>query len=191
VILTWPTCSQRSGMAVASNCRALAFYFSVRIYYKIPISQCRGESDLGQWMSSGQCRCGIVFAKTMLLRSADCRFSNVMGRRIRQNSPLCSGILLASPAVMHTPSSHSPLHFDVRNIYQNNTERCKANTWHSLPAAMSQCWPQGCRVKIMFGLLPNNWFVSTKMNSMKCFVSWIPLNTHVRSNQTQPYIKYT
>jgi len=27
------------------------------------------------------------------------------------------------------------------------------------------------------------------MNSMKCFVNWISLNTHVRFNQTQPYFK--
>ena len=25
-----------------------------------------------------------------------------------------------------------------------------------------------------------------KQNSMKCFVNWIPLNTHVRFNETQP-----
>jgi len=53
---------------------------------------------------------------------------------------------------------------------------------------MPERWPQVCRVKIMFGLLSNNWFVSTKMNSMKCLVNWIPLNTHVRFNKTQPYL---
>jgi len=26
------------------------------------------------------------------------------------------------------------------------------------------------------------------MNSMKCLVNWIPLNTHVRFNKTQPYL---
>ena len=52
------------------------------------------------------------------------------------------------------------------------------------PAAVSERWPQVCRVKITFELLPTNWFVSTKTNSMKCFVNWIPLNTHVRSHQT-------
>ena len=54
-----------------------------------------------------------------------------------------------------------------------------------LPATLLERWPQVCRVKITFELLPNSWFVSTKMNSMKCFVNWIPLNTHVLSNQTQ------
>ena len=44
-----------------------------------------------------------------------------------------------------------------------------------------QRWAQVCRVKIMSDLLPNNWFVSTRTNSMKCFINWIPLNTHVRS----------
>jgi len=63
--------------------------------------------------------------------------------------------------------------------------------------ALSVCFPQPvpqhglqvCRVKITFGFPPNNWFVSTKTNSIKCFVNWIPLNTHVRFNQTQPYLK--
>jgi len=54
---------------------------------------------------------------------------------------------------------------------------------------MPECWPQVCRIKITFGLLLNNWFVSTKTNSMKCFVNWIPLNAHVRFNKTQPYLK--
>jgi len=31
--------------------------------------------------------------------------------------------------------------------------------------------------------------IPQKMNLMKCFVSWIPLNTHVPFNPTQPYLK--
>jgi len=53
------------------------------------------------------------------------------------------------------------------------------------------CWPQICRVKITFGLLPPNWFVFTKKNSMKCFVKWIPLRICVRSRNTQPYLKFS
>jgi len=56
------------------------------------------------------------FAKRMQLRSADFRFLNVFGRKIRQNLPLHSGILFASSEVMHRPRSHSPLHFDKGNI---------------------------------------------------------------------------
>ena len=44
-------------------------------------------------------------------------------------------------------------------------------------------------VKITFELLPNNWFIFTRTNSMKCFVNWIPANLHVRSNKTQPNLK--
>jgi len=38
---------------------------------------------------------------------------------------------------------------------------------------MPERWPQVCRVKITFGLPPNNWFVSTKKNSMKYVVNWV------------------
>ena len=48
---------------------------------------------------------------------------------------------------------------------------------------------QICCVKITFDLLLTTSFVSTKTNSMKCFVNWIPLNTHVRLNKTQPCLK--
>jgi len=53
-------------------------------------------------------------------------------------------------------------------------------------ADMLERWPQVCRVKITFRFLPNDWFVFTKTNSIKCFLDWIPLNTHVRFNETQP-----
>ena len=32
-------------------------------------------------------------------------------------------------------------------------------------------------------------FVSTKTNSMKCFVNWIPLNSHLLLNKTQPCLQ--
>jgi len=35
-----------------------------------------------------------------------------------QNSAGCSRILFASPEIMLGPRSHSPLHFDIRNIEQ-------------------------------------------------------------------------
>ena len=41
---------------------------------------------------------------------------------------------------------------------------------------------------LTFGLLPTNFLVSAKTNSMKCFVNWVPLNTHVRSQKTKPYL---
>jgi len=47
VILTRQTCGQRSSRAAGGKRRALAFYFSVRIFYVFLSSKCRGESDLG------------------------------------------------------------------------------------------------------------------------------------------------
>ena len=79
VILMRQTCGQCSGIAVASKCRALEFYFSVRICYKIQILKCRRESDLGLRMTSG-------LAKKIPLRSADLQFKNVFGRNIRRMS---------------------------------------------------------------------------------------------------------
>jgi len=55
-------------------------------------------------------------AKRIPLCSADFKILNVFGRKIRQSSPLHSGILFASPEVMHRPRSHSPLQFDKGNI---------------------------------------------------------------------------
>ena len=41
------------------------------------------------------------------------------------------------------------------------------------PATLLERRPQVCRVKITFVLLPNNWFVSTRINSMKFCVQQI------------------
>ena len=73
------------------------------------MSKCREESYLGLCMTS-------VIAKRKPLRSANFRFQNVFGRKIRQNSPLRSGIFFASPEVMHRPRSEYPLHFDIGDI---------------------------------------------------------------------------
>jgi len=51
VILTRQTCSQRSVMAAGGKRQALAFNFSVRIYYMFLVSKCRGQSDLGLCMT--------------------------------------------------------------------------------------------------------------------------------------------
>ena len=91
VILTRHTCGQRSGRVAASKCQVLACGFSVRKCYMFIIPKCRGESDLSLCMTSG-------LAKRMPLRSADIRFKNVFGRRIRRKSVLRSGILFASHA---------------------------------------------------------------------------------------------
>jgi len=125
----------------------------------------------------------------MQLRIADFR------RILRPNTffnpklAVCSCILLASAEVMHTPRSDFPLHFDNKNTYQICMETENASARRLLPATLLERWPQVCRVKIMFELLRTTAFASAKTNSMKCFVNWIPLNSHVRSNKTQPCLK--
>jgi len=53
---------------------------------------------------------------------------------------------------------------------------------------MLERWPQVCRVKITFTLLPTNCFVSTTINLIKCLVNKIPLRIRVRSRNTQPHL---
>jgi len=108
VILTRHTCGQRSSRAAGSKHRALGNYFSMRICYKFPISQCRGEPDLGLCTTS-------VLAKKMLLRirkSWQVLRSNTFSNR---KLPPRSGILLASIKIVHRYKLDS-LHFDIRNI---------------------------------------------------------------------------
>jgi len=116
VILTRQTCGHRSSRVAVSRSQALAFYFSVRIWYIFLISICRGKSDLGVCMSS-------VHAKRMRPCSADFRFKNVFSRRIRRESALRGRILFASPEVMHTHKSDFPLHLVFENIFQTRTEK--------------------------------------------------------------------
>jgi len=61
-----------------------------------------------------------------------------------------------------------------------------------LTADMLERWPQVCRIKITFGLLPTNRFVSTQTNSMKCLINWKPevvLRIYVCRRFTQPHLK--
>ena len=132
----------------------------------------------------------LVLSKRMWPHSADFRFKNVFVRRIRQKSALHCCILLESTEVMYTPRSDFPQNFNNENIHQIRTGKYNASSRCLLPATLlEQWWAQVCRVKITFELLLNNWFVSTNTNLMKCFVNWIPANSHVCSNKNQPYIK--
>jgi len=113
------------------------------------------------------------------------RFLNVFGRRICRKAALRSGILLASPELMHRPRSDSSLHFDTKIIYQMRTEKQNASARRLLATTMR--WPQVCRVKITFELLLTVCFVSSTTNSMKCLVTgfhWIRKIFSTNSNPT-------
>ena len=59
-------------------------------------------------------------------------------------------------------------------ISQIRTEKYNASARRLLPRNPARARTKVGSVKIAFELLPNNWFVSTKKNSMKCFVNWNP-----------------
>jgi len=103
-----------------------------------------------------------------------------------QKSALRSSIRFANPEVMHRPRSDSPLHFDISNIWQICTAKCNVSARRLLATVMPDRWPQVCHVKMTFEFILHNWSVSTRTNSMNCFVNWIPASTHVRSNKPNP-----
>ena len=178
VIYMRETFGQRSGMAVGRKRRALAFYFFVQICHNFLITKYRREFDVGLCTTSG-------LAKRMQLRGAGFRLKNVFGRKFCRKSELRSRILFASPEVVHRSRLDSLLHFDPQNICQIRIEKQNASARRLLPADMLERWPQVCRVKITLTLLPTNCFVSTRTNSMKCLVNWVPLRIRVLSRNTQ------
>jgi len=131
------------------------------------MSKCRGELDLGLCMTS-------VLANRMPLRSADFRFLNVFGCRIRRKSTLRSGFLFASIEVMHRPRSDSPLHFDTRNIYQIRTKKQNAIARRLLQSNCTQI-----QIIALFGVGSNPQLSERgKCHTVKEFNhSWTELNT--------------
>ena len=97
VVLTLQNCGHRASRVAGRKRRALAFYFSVQIWYVFSISKCRGESDLILRMSS-------VLANRMPLplRSADFR-------RIVTQRPNTFGDVKAIEEFVLTYYSSTPL----------------------------------------------------------------------------------
>ena len=73
----------------------------------------------------------------MLLRGGNFRSKNVFGCQICQNLPSRGSILFASTEKVHRPRSDSPLHIDIKNIWQICTAKTKMS-------ALSVCFPQTC-----------------------------------------------
>jgi len=134
VIQTWswrgkPAASARAGLVAGSKHRALALYFSVRMWYVFLISVCRGESGLGLCVTS-------VFAKGMRQHRADFLFKNVLGRRIRSKLALCSHIIFASPKSC-TDLDLTFLYISILRAYTNFVRKNKM-------LALGVCFPQPC-----------------------------------------------
>jgi len=107
----------------------------------------------------------------MRLRGADFQLKNMLGRKTFWKSALRSGILFASPKAVQRPRLNTTLHFDAQNIYLIRMMKQNASARRLFSAALCELWPQVCRVKITFTLLPTNRFVSITTNSMKCIVN--------------------
>jgi len=93
--------------------RASILFFHTNLLYVFK-SKCKGEFDLGLCTTLG-------LAKTKLLRDDD--FEHILRPNtfFNQKSP-CSGILSASPKVVHRAILNIPLHFDIQKLYQIRTE---------------------------------------------------------------------
>jgi len=182
VNLTRQTCGQRSSRAAESKRRALGNHFPEQICYMFLISKCRGDRDLGLYTTS-------VLAKREPQRNGKIRFFLRRNTFFPRILPLRCGSLFASTKVVHRPGSWSPLHFDIRNIWQICSGKWFPSARRLLSAALLERWPQVCCVKITFAVLSTNRFVSTTKKSMKCVVNWIPLRISVRSRNTQPHLK--
>ena len=109
MILTWPPCCQRSSRATEIKRRVLENGFSERICYMFLISKCRWDWDQGLCTTSG-----LAFGEPQ--RNGKIRKKKVFRCRENRILPLRCGSKKASKIVVHRPKSHSPLHFDIRNI---------------------------------------------------------------------------
>jgi len=91
------------------------FDFSVRISYKFPISNCRGDSDLGLCTS-----CHIAYR--MVERSGQICFQQVNQRNSEPIRALHSCIIFARWQELHRRQACSALQIDTGNLYDIHTE---------------------------------------------------------------------
>jgi len=156
VILTRQTCGQHSSMSAGSKRWALAFYFSVRICHMLPISKCRADWVLYLCTPS-------VLAKRMPLHIGEFR------RILRRNTFSIGSRPPAAALYLQVPKMYTDLDLIclcILILESYGKFVWKTNCWCSA-SAMLERWPHVCRVKITFGLLSKNRFVSTIPNSMK------------------------
>jgi len=131
-----------SCMSTGSKRRALGKYFYERICHMFLISKFKGDQ------------------KIPIFSASETHFPPEIATEQR--------LSFRKYPKLHRPRFQSPLPFDTKNIQQICSEKecSSARRLHS--AALLECWPQVCRVKITFTELLTNRFVSTTKNSMEC-----------------------
>jgi len=117
----------------------------------------------------------------MRLNSANFRFGNMFGRKIRRKPALRSRILFASTELVHRPRSDSPLPFDIENTYQIRTGKSNASARRLLPATLLERWPQVCRVKITFESISGTQLVRFHINKFDEMLCNLDSSEYARS----------
>jgi len=112
VILTRQTCGQRSSMAEAEHQQLV---FHTNLPYDSNIKMHRQIKSRSVYIF-GTCKYNAAAGGRLPIE-------NVFRRKIRLNSPMCSGILFASTEGVHRYRTQSALHFDIGNIWQIRTEK--------------------------------------------------------------------
>ena len=136
--LTRQTCYHRSSRVAESKHWALAFDFSVRIWYMFFIPKSRVESDLGLCMIS-------VLAMRMRLCSANFRRILRSNSFWNRKSALCGRIFFASTEIMHRPRSNFPLHIFCLFVCLGLILRTHAKFVCKIKMlALGVCFPQPC-----------------------------------------------
>ena len=112
---------------------------------------------------------------------------------LRQNtfffgSRHCASVLQTKVPKLCTDLDLSLLYILTLGTYSKFAQKKFPSARRLLSAALLERWPQVCRVKVTFTVLPTNRFVSTTKTSMKCVVNWIPQRIRVRSRNTQPHL---
>jgi len=107
---------QESTATVDGARHAHKFYFSVRISYKFPILDCRGDSDLGLCSS-----CHLAYR--MVQRSGRICFQQANRRNSELIRALHSGMIFARWQELHRRQACSVLQIDFRNLYDIHTEK--------------------------------------------------------------------
>jgi len=166
---------QRSRMSAEAHAECWHYFLGVRIHHMFLISKCRGGLDLGLWTT-------LVLANRMQPHISKFRQILLSKTFCNRRSPPRSGIVYTSTEVVHKPGSESPLHFD-----QIHMEKWNASA-RRLLGGLIESWRHICRVKILFGWLSTNRFVSTRTNLMTCLVNWNLLRIRVPSRNTQLYL---
>ena len=160
-------CGQRSSRAAESKRRALGNYFPERIFS-------RNSSRAGSTQ--------FCFEKFRLSPVQGCAWTGNSGWGLAQLKKMWEKVFFGE--LSEWTLAECEWRAAATGLKPRAQEKWKTSARRLLSRSHAERWSQVCRVKITFESLLTICFVSTTTNLMKCLVNWIPLNTHVRFEQT-------